>query len=69
MDEANPFISEGAISLLTRLEPADLARYAEQLRCACSDEQPEVRAAAQRAMEKLRVEGGALPATAAVPVR
>ena len=68
MDEGDPFISEGAIALLTRLEPTDLARYAEQLRCACFDEQPEVRAAAQRAMDKLRAQGRAAPqAIAATP--
>ena len=54
IDEADPFIVEAAISLLTRLEPLALAAYAEQIGCCKFDEHADVRAAAQRAMAKLR---------------
>ena len=43
-----------ALDLLTRLAPEDLAPYAAQIKCCRFDEAADVRAAAQRALAKLR---------------
>lgn len=73
IDLSDPFLSEGAITTLTNLEPAVLSRYAAQISCCRFDEQPDVRQAASRAVRKMQsagavaVGGGAQPAPAARP--
>ena len=54
INEANPLIVASALDLLTRLAPEDLAPYADQISCCRFDEAADVRAAAQRALAKLR---------------
>ena len=54
IDLADPFLSEGAITTLTLLEPAALCRYAEQIQCCRFDEQPDVRQAASLAVRKMQ---------------
>lgn len=57
IDLADPFLSEGAITTLTLLEPAALRRYAEQIQCCRFDEQPDVRQAASLAVRKMQSAG------------
>ena len=54
INEADPLIVASALDLLTRLAPEDLAPYAAQIKCCRFDEAADVRAAAQRALAKLR---------------
>ena len=54
INEADPLIVASALDLLTRLAPEDLAPYAAQINCCRFDEAADVRAAAQRALAKLR---------------